>query len=141
MPHRPTPPDEPRRRSRRRDEAKRPTAEPHSFGEEGRYSSDQARYYGADTRSFDAFGAHRPSETRPDWRRGRYESGRDSAPDAPFDEDELGRLPLLDAPAFFPRRLLDRMLPAQGEDAHRQEDRRSQRAQAQTAHVGAGLRR
>ena len=74
MPHRPTPPDEPRRRSRRRDEAKRPAAEPHSFGEEGRYSSDQARYYGADPRSFDAFGAHRPSETRPDWRRGRYES-------------------------------------------------------------------
>ena len=92
MPHRPPPPDEPRRRSRRRDEAKRPAAEPHSFGEEGRYSSDQARYYGADTRSFDAFGAHRPSETRPDWRRGRYESGRDSAPDAPFDEaDALAR--------------------------------------------------
>jgi hypothetical protein len=50
--------------------------------------------------------------------------------DATFDEDEPGRLAFLDAPALLPLRLLDRMLPAQGEDAHRQEDRRSQHAKA-----------
>ena len=90
MPNRPTPPDDQRRR---RPEEDRPGGpEPRSFGEEGRFSSDQARYYGAENRSFDAFGAHRPSETRPDWRRGRYASGNDSAPDTPFDEaDALAR--------------------------------------------------
>ena len=86
MPNRQTPPEQPHAPRRRRAEAPQGGPEPRSFGEEGRYSSDQARYYGADTRSFDAFGSHRPSDARPEWRRGRYKAGRDSAPDAPFDE-------------------------------------------------------
>jgi hypothetical protein len=92
MPNRQTPPDQPRQPRRGSAESEQGGPEPRSFGEEGRYSSDQARYYGADTRAFDAFGAHRPSDERPDWRRGRYETGRDSAPDVPFDEaDALAR--------------------------------------------------
>lgn len=92
MPNRQTPPEQPHAPRRRRAEAPQGGPEPRSFGEEGRYSSDQARYYGADTRSFDAFGSHRPSDARPDWRRGRYEAGRDSAPEVPFDEaDALAR--------------------------------------------------
>ena len=83
MPGRKTPPGDPREERRRQG-----PPEPRSFGEEGRYSSDQARYYGADTRSFEAFSAHKPQSDRPSWRRGRYETGRAAAPDLPYDEED-----------------------------------------------------
>ncbi|KQW71405.1 hypothetical protein ASE17_00435 [Phenylobacterium sp. Root77] len=89
MPHRQTPPEDPRAPRRRKESRK---DEPQSFGEEGRFSSDQARYYGADTRSFDSLAQHKPSDERPAWRQGRYDAGRQAAPDLPYDaEDALAR--------------------------------------------------
>ncbi len=88
MPSRQIPPDAPRASRRRRDAPSddQGPPEPRSFGEEGRYSSDQARYYGADTRSFEA--THRPQTVRPPWRSGRFGGGPQTAPDAPFDEED-----------------------------------------------------
>lgn len=60
---------------------------PRSFGEEGRYSSDQARYYGADTRSFGP-PAHRPHVERPAWRRGRFDAGQAAGTELPYDEED-----------------------------------------------------
>lgn len=67
---------------RRREDERR------SFGEEGRFSSDQARYYGADTRSFGSLQAHRPHLERPAWRRGRFDAARAPAEELPYDEED-----------------------------------------------------
>ena len=74
-------PDDPRAGPDRREP-------PRSFGEEGRYSSDQARYYGADTRSFSSLASHRPANERPAWRRGRYDAGRSPDLELPYDEED-----------------------------------------------------
>ena len=74
-------PDEPNAGPRRRDTRQ-------SYGEEGRYSSDQARYYGADNRSFSSISGHRPDNERPTWRRGRFEAGRSPDLDLPYDEED-----------------------------------------------------
>lgn len=87
MPNRQIPPADPRPPRRRREAHGKDQGppEPRSFGEEGRFSSDQARYYGADTRSFET--AHKPSEP-PQWRGGRFGGGPQTTPDAPFDEED-----------------------------------------------------
>lgn len=74
-------PDDPRAGKGRREP-------PRSFGEEGRYSSDQARYYGADSRSFSSMANHRPGSERPAWGRGRYEAGRDPDFELPYDQED-----------------------------------------------------
>lgn len=74
-------PDDPRADAPRRDPRR-------SFGEEGRYSSDQARYYGADSRSFSSLSSHRPGEERPAWRQGRFDAGRQPDMELPYDEED-----------------------------------------------------
>lgn len=83
MPGRGYSPDDPRGESRRREHPSR-----RSYGEEGRYSSDQARYYGADNRSFEPLATHRPRDERPEWRRGRYEAGRSPDAQLPYDQED-----------------------------------------------------
>lgn len=75
-----------RREERRADDRR-------SFGEEGRFSSDQARYYGAEPRSYGAYASHRVHAERPPWRRARFDpAGPEPAPDLPPDyEDALTR--------------------------------------------------
>lgn len=82
MPHRPSDPrdDRPWRDNRE------------SHGEEGRFSSDQARYFGADNRSYGDYPGSRSHAEPPSWRRGRYEAGGRAIPDLPVDhEDALTR--------------------------------------------------
>ncbi|KRB44684.1 MAG: hypothetical protein V4514_00425 [Pseudomonadota bacterium] len=97
MPHRDHHPEDPRderrwREAEARDE-RRADHGPRSFGEEGRYSSDQARYYGADARSYGPSPSHRAHLERPPWRRARFEAnGSEPAPALPADyEDALTR--------------------------------------------------
>ena len=87
MPNRDLHPEDPRGEARWRETDAREDPR-RSFGEKGRYSSDQARYYGADTRSFSAAPSGRPHPERPAWRRGRFEAGRDPGVELPFDEQD-----------------------------------------------------
>ena len=96
MPNRDHHPGDPRGESRWREAETRDERrfdEHRSFGEEGRYSSDQARYHGADTRSYEPYGTHRPRSERPPWRRPRFEAnGPEPSPALPADyEDALTR--------------------------------------------------
>ena len=69
-----------------------PRDERDSHGEEGRYSSDQARYYGADDRSYGDYPGRRVRAEPPSWRRPRYEPGGRNPLDLPADhEDALTR--------------------------------------------------
>lgn len=53
--------------------------EPRSFGEEGRFSSDQARYFGADRRDYGPYANHDVAAgDRSPWARGRYGGRRDA---------------------------------------------------------------
>lgn len=71
-----------RREERRADDRR-------SFGEEGRFSSDQARYYGAEPRSYGAYASHRVHTEHPPWRRARFDpAGREPGPDLPPDYDD-----------------------------------------------------
>ncbi|HEY9234943.1 MULTISPECIES: hypothetical protein [Phenylobacterium] len=79
-------PDDPRANAPRSGASQRDPQR--SFGEEGRYSSDQARYYGADNRSFSSLATHRPIGERPAWRRGRYDAGRQPDLELPYDEED-----------------------------------------------------
>ncbi|MER8125091.1 hypothetical protein ABS198_22665, partial [Acinetobacter baumannii] len=56
-------------------------------GEEGRYSSDQARYYGADSRSFSSLSSHRPDSGHAPWRH-RFEAGRQPHSELPHDQED-----------------------------------------------------
>ena len=91
MPYRRSLYDKPGRESHWRAEederAERARGEP---SEAGRYSSDQARYFGADTRSF-APPLHRPQATPPSWRRNRFEAGREEPPFVYDEQDALTR--------------------------------------------------
>lgn len=69
--------DEPRHPDRRRESPPYEGREVRSFGEEGRFSSDQARYYGADTRSYGARPHDPAAGERTAWRGERYGSRRD----------------------------------------------------------------
>lgn len=69
-------PDLPRRPGR---EGAHGDREERSFGEEGRFSSDQARYFGADRRDYGPYRNHDPAAgDRDAWRRGRYGSRQDA---------------------------------------------------------------
>lgn len=73
-------PDDQRADASRRDSRR-------SFGEEGRYSSDQARYYGADSRSFTSLSSHRPATDHAPWRH-RFEAGRHPDHELPYDQED-----------------------------------------------------
>jgi hypothetical protein len=88
MPYRKDPHDEPARRLHWR------SADDERFGrrvepsEAGRYSSDQARYYGADSRSFSPPPLHRAQEARPAWRRNRFDVEGGSEASYVYDEED-----------------------------------------------------
>lgn len=87
MPYRKGPHDEPARQLhwRSADEERFGRARP---SEAGRYSSDQARYFGADTRSFSPPPLHRAHESRPAWRRNRFDVAAGPEPAFVYDEED-----------------------------------------------------
>lgn len=111
--------DEPHGQGRRGDGRApgRDDQERRSFGEEGRYSSDQARYYGADSRNYAPLhGPDHVGAQRAPWRAGRDDYGRDEDHGYRSFEGDFHGGQEYGLPAGGARRLPRTDVAAQGDD-------------------------